>query len=123
MADLNPRAPIGWKKWQLERNLITNSTSTATTSLIVPDIPFPILYTPASAFWIKLYLDHCLITFLFPYSFLTTALSTGGTTSLFGLLSGVQIASLLATLPPNLDLGLGRFPNAGTVGGPGPIAG
>lgn len=121
-ADLT--APNGWKKWVHPVTTISsvqsNTGSTTITTAVVPDIQlpdtsFPPLYTPASAFWLKSDMTHCLIPWINVMDFISQFYLGGGFSgTIMGSLGGLDVVRQLF----NISFATATFGLNGN--GPGP---
>ena len=88
-----------WNPWVTVRNtiLVSNSDKIATTSTSNPlttlkrtDIPFPYIYTPARAYWLRSLINNCTISWRNPGDLLTNYMMSGG--------AGFTLVSSLAAM-------------------------
>jgi hypothetical protein len=95
MASILIKAPTGWNKWIYAAT--TFSVDGQTVNL--PDSSFPVVYTPASAFWVRSLMDHCDISWLNVLDPFSAFLLGGGATGTFlGVLSGLGVVGVLVDL-------------------------
>ncbi len=116
MANILITPPSGWNKW------IYASTTFSVDGQIInlPDAGFPVIYTPASAFWMRSLIDHCNISWINVVDPFTAFALSGGTTSVVGATAGLTAMAGLNDLY-NAAGSFGLFPRG--KGGPGPILG
>ena len=105
--NLNLNSPSGWNKWLYPK--------TTAFGVQLPDASFPYVYTPASAFWLRSIITHCLVPWtnvLDPFSLFL--LGGGSAGSIYGSLNGLAI---FAELFP-ISIATGSFSLVGNAPGP-----
>lgn len=102
MANLNLDAPTGWNRWIYAKSVVNN--------IQIPDASFPYLYTPASGFWGKSILSHCLIPWLNTLDAFSAFMLGGGTSSTIpGSVSGLSVVSQIFEISVHGQIfGIGR---------------
>jgi hypothetical protein len=107
MANLNLTAPAGWNKWIYPRTTVSENIQ-------LPDASFPVIYTPASAFWLRSEIDHCLIPWMNVLDPLSSFFLSGGSAgSLAGTVGALGVVNNILNL----------FQAQGTWSAFGPYAG
>ena len=82
MANLT--TPTGWNRWALARTTVSE--------VQLPDASFPVLYTPASGFWVQSVISHCLVPWFQVMDPFSAFLVAGGSTgSIIGSIGGLSV--------------------------------
>lgn len=88
----NLSAPPGWNKWVYPKTTAPEDTQ-------LPDASFPVIYTPASAFWLRSEIDHCLIPWINVLDPLSAFFIAGGSSStIVGSVSALATVGILYPL-------------------------
>ena len=83
-----PRTPSGWNQWIYAKNIAQG--------VHLLDAPFPVLYTPATGFWMKSIVDTCAVSWINVFDPLSTFLLGGGASgTLTGSLGGLSVVEPL----------------------------
>ena len=82
-----------WNPWVTERSTILVQNEDDTFANIErPDIPFPYIYTPARAFWLRSLIKNCSIPWRHPGDLFNSFLMAGGSSpNLIGAMSGLSV--------------------------------